>query len=295
MEFTGSIYTWWNGRSDDACIFKRLDRCLGNQSLMNMFPNIEVEDLIKQGSDHTPLLISYKEDGKIVKKPFKFLNFWVEQESLLKVVKQYWSGDFGPDPFFKVHNKMKKVSKALAKWSRDTYGDIFKQVTTLEEVVKVNEIEFEQHPTSGNRERLQKVQAELIKFYVVEEKFRKQKARMQWFKDGDRNTKFFHSHVNGQRKKLQIKKIQDQNGIWLDKEEDIIQEAIRFHTDQFAEVHIPSNFDILNHIPQLVNEDQNKLIHEIPEIEEVKRAVFGLNADSTGGPDGFTEKFYQYC
>lgn len=66
MEFTGSIYTWWNGRSDDACIFKRLDRCLGNQSLMNMFPNIEVEDLIKQGSDHTPLLISYKEDGKIV-------------------------------------------------------------------------------------------------------------------------------------------------------------------------------------------------------------------------------------
>jgi len=31
----------------------------------------------------------------------------------------------------------------------------------------------------------------LIKFYAIEEKFWKQKAGMQWFEDGDGNTKFF--------------------------------------------------------------------------------------------------------
>lgn len=30
LGFKGSIYTWWNGRTDDDNIFKRLDRCLAN-------------------------------------------------------------------------------------------------------------------------------------------------------------------------------------------------------------------------------------------------------------------------
>lgn len=119
MGFTGSMFTWWNERFDEACIFKRLDRCLGNQVLMNIFPNLQVEHLIKQGSDHAPLLIDYKMDSRIIKKSFRFLNFWIEQESFLEVVRQNWSGNFGTDPFFIFHNKLKKVSKALSKWSKD--------------------------------------------------------------------------------------------------------------------------------------------------------------------------------
>lgn len=56
LGFKGSIYTWWNGRSDTTCIFKRLDRCLGNQALQISFPNLEVEHLIIQGSDHYRLI-----------------------------------------------------------------------------------------------------------------------------------------------------------------------------------------------------------------------------------------------
>lgn len=183
------------------------------------------------------------------------------------------------------------MSKALSKWSKETYGDIFRKIATLEEVVRVHEIDFEQQPSQHNRERLQKVQAELMKFHSVEEKFWKQKAGMQWFKDGDRNTKFLHAHVNGKRKKLQLKRIQDVNGNWLESEEEINQEAIRFYSDQFAENHTPTNFDIMDHIPQLITKDQKKKVHDIPEVEEVKKAVFSLNADSAGGPDGFRGNF----
>ncbi|XP_060170676.1 uncharacterized protein LOC132601612 [Lycium barbarum] len=243
LGFTGSMFTWWNGRSDEACIFKRLDRCLGNQALQNCFPNLEVEHLIKQGSDHSPLL----------------------------------------------------VGRALSKWSRDTYGDIFKQIATLEEVVHVHEQEFEQNPTGLNRERLQKVQADLIRFYAIEETFWRQKAGMQWFQDGDRNTKFFHAHVNGKGRKLQLQRIQDHTGTWLDTEEEIAQEAIRFFSDQFKEENIPTDFSMLDKIPKMVTEEQNQQLYEMPDEAEVKRAVFGLNGDSAGGPDGFTGRFFQAC
>ncbi|XP_060182406.1 uncharacterized protein LOC132612080 [Lycium barbarum] len=190
---------------------------------------------------------------------------------------------------------MKKVSRALTKWGKETFGDIFKQVATLEEVIKVHEAEFEQHPTKANRERLQKVQADLIRVYTVEEKFWKQKAGLQWFKEGDRNTKFFHVLVNGKRKRLQIKKIQDQNGVWLEQEEEITQEAIKFYSDQFSEKQIPTNFELLDHIPRLITAEQNAQINELPEGEEVKKAVFGLNSNSAGGPNGYTRKFFQSC
>ncbi|XP_060195138.1 uncharacterized protein LOC132624361 [Lycium barbarum] len=295
LGFSGSIYTWWNGRSDEACIFKRLDKCLGNQAFQDTFPNFEVEYLIKQGSDHSPLLLTFKADTRVIKKPFRFLNFWIEQESFLETVKVNWEEQYRYDPFFNFHNKMKKVSRALTKWSKETFGDIFKQVATLEEIVKVHETAFEENPSQENRARLQSVQADLIRFYAIEKKFWKKKSGMQWFKDGDRNTKFFHAHVNGKRKKLHIKRIQDQHGVWVEQEPEIIQEAIRFYEDQFTEEQVPNNFELLDNIPKLITAEQNERINQLPEEEEVKKAVFGLNSDSAGGPGGFTGKFFQAC
>lgn len=85
--------------------------------------------------------------------------------------------------------------------------------------------------------------------------------------------------------------------MWLDIEEDITQEAIRFYTDQFTESNLNIDFEMLECIPKMITEDQNAQIHEMPDEEEVKNVVFGLNSDSTGGPDvyGYTGEFYQAC
>ncbi|XP_015158226.1 uncharacterized protein [Solanum tuberosum] len=55
VKFSGSKYTWWNGRIEEACIFKRLDRILVNALFTEEFPSSEVHHLIRQGSDHAPL------------------------------------------------------------------------------------------------------------------------------------------------------------------------------------------------------------------------------------------------
>lgn len=41
--------------------------------------------------------------------------------------------------------------------------------------------------------------------------------------------------------------------------------------------------------------EENLLLCKTPELEEVKKAVFSLNSDSSCGPDGLTERFYQCC
>lgn len=79
LEFNGSLYTWWNRRSDEACIFKRLDRCLGNQQFQDLFPSLEIEHSIKYGSDHAHLLLTYNVNIVLLKISFKFLNFLVKK------------------------------------------------------------------------------------------------------------------------------------------------------------------------------------------------------------------------
>lgn len=77
----------------------------------------------------------------------------------MNVVKQNWVADFSAIPFNIFHFKLKKVKKALTQWSRETFGNIFQEFKTLEEVIKVMEFQFEVDPSGGNREKLQEAQA----------------------------------------------------------------------------------------------------------------------------------------
>lgn len=56
---------------------------------------------------------------------------------------------------------------------------------------------------------MRKEVAELRKYRKLEEDYWKQKAGMTWFKEGNKNTKFFHDHVKGRRKRLMIHNIED--------------------------------------------------------------------------------------
>ncbi|XP_059311009.1 uncharacterized protein LOC132062452 [Lycium ferocissimum] len=203
--------------------------------------------------------------------------------------------EFMANPLNLFHHKLKNVKTALATWSKVTFGNIFQEIETLKEMIKVHEIQFELQSTPTNRESLHKVQADLNRYLHLEEKFWKQKGGMNWFKDGDRNTTSFHAYVQGRRKRLQLKRIQNQEGNWLENQEEISQEAIRFFSAQFTKDENPTDFEILDHIPQMIFEEQSTSFGEIPSEDEVKRVVFSLNGESAPGPNSFTGIFYQSC
>ncbi|XP_075076678.1 uncharacterized protein LOC142163304 [Nicotiana tabacum] len=275
-KFGGSIFTWWNGRVEEDCIFERLDRCLANLQFQQTFSGIEVQHLSKTGSDHSPMYLKCDIETPPIKKPFKFLNFWVEHATFKYVVRENWTADFSANPFIIYNHKLKKLKKALSLWSKATFGNIFQKISSMEEVVMVHEAEFEANPAGMNRERLQKVQAELIKCLALEEKFWQQKAGMTWFKEGDRNTNFFHAQVRGRRKRLQLNRIQDSGGTWIEEEKEIAEEAIRFYEEQFTKTASPSLFEIVDHVSNLMNNEQNAELIKQPTKEEVDLMVIVL-------------------
>uniref|UniRef100_A0A0V0IHV1 Putative ovule protein n=1 Tax=Solanum chacoense TaxID=4108 RepID=A0A0V0IHV1_SOLCH len=206
IKFTGSCYTWWNGRIEEASIFKRLDRVFGNNDFFSLLPNSETHHLIRQGSDHAPLHVICNTNQEQTVKPFRFLNFWTKHKEFSGIVAAVWCENVAGSPFAIVQTKMKRLKTELTKWSKSTFGNIFQQIATLEDMIRVNETQLEMSPTEANRATLSKANAELKRYLKIEEEYWRQKAGMKWFQDGDRNTKFFHSYVKGRRRKLHIQK-----------------------------------------------------------------------------------------
>ncbi|KAG5599867.1 hypothetical protein H5410_031237 [Solanum commersonii] len=157
-----------------------------------------------------------------------------------------------------VQQKLKRVKHALRSWSKKTYGDMFQQIATLEDVIQAHEVTFEESPTLHNKEELHKDQAELCKYLHLEEEYWRQKSGLKWFQEREKNTKFFHSYVTEKRKKLKLNKIQNTQGDWLTEERDIAIEAIRYFQEKFTEDQCQKEFSLLNHVPILVTEESIK-------------------------------------
>ncbi|XP_070040107.1 uncharacterized protein [Nicotiana tomentosiformis] len=115
-KFGGSIFTRWNGRAEEYCIFKRLDRVVANMKFQQLFPGGEVTHLSKIGSDHCPLLRDPNHTP--IKKQFRFLKFWTEHTTFQDVVKEnsiYENmANFHASFFTIFNNKLKKLKNALS-------------------------------------------------------------------------------------------------------------------------------------------------------------------------------------
>ncbi|KAH0666513.1 hypothetical protein KY285_027719 [Solanum tuberosum] len=161
ISFSGNPFTWWNSRVDGECIFKRLDRVVVNNLFLDLYGNLWVQHLARTGSDHAPLQLTCGASKGNIVKPFRFLKFWTEREDFKKVVEQNWVAESSDDIFVQLKQKQKRTKKALAKWSKEKFRDIFKQLAIREEIVKLKEKLFLDDPSPANRSILQKAHAEL--------------------------------------------------------------------------------------------------------------------------------------
>ncbi|XP_071928156.1 uncharacterized protein [Coffea arabica] len=199
--FSGFRYTWCNNRQGMARVWRRLDRLLLNSAAMRMESDFIVQHLGRDSSDHAPLLLSAvtRLDGK--PSPFRFLNVWTIKPDFLDVVKKCWSGSLPGSPLKVLSEKLQRTKQALRQWSRSSFGDIFLEIRSAEQNVVEAEIAHDDHPSDELLINLQEAHAQLRNALVVEEEFWRQKARVKWLADGDRNTAFFHAVVTERRRK----------------------------------------------------------------------------------------------
>ncbi|XP_042489716.1 uncharacterized protein LOC122069718 [Macadamia integrifolia] len=97
-----------------------------------------------------------------------------------------------------------------------------------------------------------------------------EKAKLRWMKNGDCNSKLFHLSVKMRRARNQISALKREDGI------------IEHH-------------DLLDCIPKILSNEDVASLEATPSREEIKKAVWDMDPDSSLGPDGFPGKFFRKC
>lgn len=131
----------------------------------------------------------------------------------------------------------------------------------------------------------QKVQCELQQAFHFQDHMRKEKSRMNWFSQGDRNTKFFQKMATIRNVSKQITMLKCGYDI-LTSSADLEKHIVDYFESLFTGDNGCVNNGIIEDvIPKAVSEGDNEMLTSMPSMEEIKEAVFAMNTDSAPGPD----------
>nr|XP_027103170.1 uncharacterized protein LOC113724469 [Coffea arabica] len=277
-----------------ARISKRLDRFLVNGACLDLSDAISVLHLTRHPSDHAPLKISFVTRLDNKPRPFCFLNVWTSKPELIEVIRQAWNQDVDGPPLQVLCSKLLATRRAIQSWNKQHFGNVIDSVHSAKMAVQWAEEMVDQDDSEECQIELNKAQAKLCHALLIEEQFWRQKARVKWLQEGDRNSRYFHAVVRQRRVQGMIHHIKNSNGVWVDTDDDIALEATTYFHDLFTGP-LDSYSNMSHLIPHMVSQEENTKLESVPTIEEVYRVIKSMDGDSAAGLDGFTGKIFTFA
>lgn len=221
---------------------------------------------------------------------------WCKHHQFSEVVKQSWVVPIQGTVFHTFAAKLKRLRATLIAWNKGRFGNVFKKVENAEKLLSEAERRVEDDQSSQALECLHNAKIALNQALHYEEQFWRQRAKVKWLVEGDKSTKFFHAVATVKRKRSKIFGIKDMNGNWVSEQTEIAAAGVDFFKAQFSMEH--QNFDFLlitELVPEMIIDAQKEAVIGVPGGDEIKEAVFSINADGAAGPDGFNGHFYRQC
>lgn len=135
-------------------------------------------------------------------------------------------------PLVSVKTKLEKTQAGLKVWSRNSFGNITKQIASVRKNVKDAGTKAVQG-SMGQPDLILTLKEELRILLVQEEKLWQQRAKTAWLKDGDQNSRFFHSRASHRFRRNEILKLQRDDGSWCEEEHQIATLFVNYFTSLF--------------------------------------------------------------
>lgn len=195
LPMIGRCYTWSNFQAQ--CIQSRLDRFLLAQEWLDKF-SISLWGLKRVISDHCPILIT-NETKNWGPKPFRFMNVWLHNPQVMKIVKEEWRETNNQKwAGTTIMNKLRLVRQKLKEWNSMVFGDLNTKSEALKNNLhQLDLISESRELTAAEREERERTRADYWACDRLRESIWRQKSRVKWVKQGDRNTRFFQAYANG--------------------------------------------------------------------------------------------------
>ncbi|XP_074277561.1 uncharacterized protein LOC141601195 [Silene latifolia] len=129
---------------------------------------------------------------------------------------------------------------------------------------------------------------------VARDSFLLQKSKATWLRDGDNNTKFFHSVIRGRQSLNRVIRIADEHGT-VCTDPNLIQQAfLKFYHNLLGKATRvnPVNVSVVQRGAVCTPEHWDILLQPVSN-QEIKEAVFSIPIHKAPGPDGYSSVFFR--
>ncbi|KAL8495044.1 hypothetical protein ACS0TY_019266 [Phlomoides rotata] len=289
VEAVGAAYTWSSRRSSLGLIASKLDRVLAHEGFIDHWNSVSATVLARTASDHHPLLLQCDMGLSHTPRPFKFQSSWTLDSRFPELVQSSWNSPLrASNPISLVVGKLKRLKNELRVWNKEVFGLIGNKIAAAKQVL--SEVQAQVYDLGDSEDLFNKeieATVELNQILTQEQFLYAQKDRATWLRDGDRNTSFFQRLHRIKKAKTGIHAMLIDGNLTSD------QAIIRAHIEQFY-VQLfsasagPADYGVVpDLITPSITSDISRKLSDIPGLDEIKAAVFGLSGESNPGPDGF--------
>ncbi|KAF9663126.1 hypothetical protein SADUNF_Sadunf17G0006000 [Salix dunnii] len=232
IPYSGLRLSWHNGQSGSGSIMKKLDWIFGNLPLMIKWPETKAKFLPRGASDHSAMVLSLGAKKPRAKPSFKFLNQWSKHDDFLPIQR------IVGNPIFQLTTKLNILKNRLRIKHKQTTSHISHKVFKAKEAWERAQMELDRDP---QRDDLKIMERQLANQFMVlsmeEEAMFKQRARVQWLKLGDKNTKFFHRTLIHRRAQNSINSMQRDNGMICTDMDEMGSMAVNYYKNLLSSSH----------------------------------------------------------
>ncbi|GJS94754.1 RNA-directed DNA polymerase, eukaryota, reverse transcriptase zinc-binding domain protein [Tanacetum coccineum] len=164
----------------------------------------------------------------------------------------------------------------------------------VERKFKVSQAEVDRQPHNDEvKAKICKILSEYYEAIKDESNIIMQKAKVEWLKDGDRNTKFFHKIIKGRLHKGRVMSVCNEKGERFENEK-VVKQFVKHFQEFLRKKDVVTNFPIDKIVfpNKLSIEEADRMCRDVNEVE-VKNAMFDIEDSKAPGPDGYTTRFYK--
>ncbi|KAK8610292.1 hypothetical protein V6N13_081454 [Hibiscus sabdariffa] len=187
--------------------------------------------------------------------------------------------------------KLKRLKEPLKQLNRERYGGLFSRICGLYEYLGEVQHAILLNPTAGDMAREKHISLELTQLLRAEEKFLRQKSRVQFIKERDNNSTYFFRKVNAIQSFNSVRMLHDLHGHKLESFDSISSELVRHFTEALGTVDqnvVPFSDELLKELVGVeISVDMRDLLVTPVTSKEIKEVLFAMNGNKVPGLDAY--------
>ena len=185
--------------------------------------------------------------------------------------------------------RVENCGRDLSWWNRNVFGNVRRELDKLRNLLlKAKGVAV----LCGDNTRVRQLKKDIEVLRDREATMWAQRSRLLWARQGDKNTKYFHSCATKRYRKNLIEGVRDGDGNWKAHPEEIAQVFVSYFNTLFSSLGHNGFARVLELVPNVITDEMYSSLSRAFDASEVQVALQQTAPLKPLGPDGMPPLFY---